>query len=270
MVVDDEPFLSVVDVRLISADDSDYRAFSEEHAMRARTRFTRADPDPQSIVAYAAERAIRTVVERLSGESHHRILRADVIYRGKRTPEPFYLELDVVTKSPTGLSVLEIKMGQPKLRAAARRQLERFAKIVGADLGALNLVATIVLPAKREADQGTPEWPRIRLGDLQSEDLPERSTLYVDVHDLLPLFSKGECAALAEYQVIHEIRNKAAQLSLEGDVEGAKALRESIARAPRAEGTIIADEEGIRVSGAEAAGWLARKLRTATPGKDEG
>jgi len=100
-----------------------------------------------------------------------------VIYRGKRTPEPFYLELDVVTKSPTGLSVLEIKMGQPKLRAAARRQLERFAKIVGADLGALNLVATIVLPAKREADQGTPEWPRIRLGDLQSEDLPERKPL---------------------------------------------------------------------------------------------
>ena len=270
MVVDDEPFLSVVDVRLISADDADYRAFSEEHAMRARTRFTRAEPDPQSIVSYAAERAIRTVVERLSGETHPRILRADVIYRGKRTPEPFYLELDVVTKSPTGLSVLEVKMGQTKLRAAARKQLERFAKIVGLDLGALNLVATIVLPAKSEADQGTPEWPRIRLGDLRSEDLPERSTLYVDVHDLLPLFSERECAALAEYQVINEIRSKAAQLSLEGDVEGAKALREAIAPAPRAEGTITADEEGIRVSGAEAAGWLARKLRTATPEKDGG
>ena len=268
MVVDDEPFLSVVDVRLVSADDAGYRAFSEEHAMRARTRFTRAEPDPQNSVSYAAERAIRTVVERLSGESHPRILRADVIYRGKRTPEPFYLELDVVTKSPTGLSVLEVKMGQPKLRAAARKQLQRFAKIVGSDLGALNLVATIVLPTKSEADQGTHEWPRIRLGDLRSEDLPERSMLYVDVHDLLPLFSERECAALAEYQVVNEIRSKAAQLLLEGDVEGAKALRESIARAPRGEGTITADEDGIRVSGAEAAGWLARKLRTATPEKD--
>jgi len=132
------------------------------------------------------------------------------------------------------------------------------------------LVATIVLATKSEADQGTPEWPRIRLGELRSEDLPERSMLYVDVHDLLPLFSEQECAALAEYQVINEIRSRAAQLSLEGDVEGAKALRESIARAPRAEGTITADEEGIRVSGAEAAGWLARELRTATPGKNEG
>jgi hypothetical protein len=92
--------------------------------------------------------------------------------------------------------------------------------------------------------------------------------LYVDVHDLLPLFSERECAALAEYQEINEVRSKAAQLSLEGDVEGAKALREYIAPAPRAEGTITADEEGIRVSGAEAAGWLARKLRTATPEKD--
>jgi hypothetical protein len=193
-----------------------------------------------------------------------------VIYRGKRTPEPFYLELDVVTKSPTGLSVLEVKMGQTKLRAAARKQLERFAKIVGSDLGVLNLVATIVLPTKSEVDQGTPEWPRIRLGDLRSEELPERSMLYVDVHDLLPLFSERECAALAEYREINEVRSKAAQLSLEGDVEGAKALRESITPAPRAEGTITADEEGIRVSGAEAAGWLARKLRTVTPDKDEG
>ena len=90
--------------------------------------------------------------------------------------------------------------------------------------------------------------------------------LYVDVHDLLPLFSEREGAALAEYQAF--IRSRAAQLSLEGDVEGAKALRESIAPASRAEGTITADEEGIRVSGAEAAGWLARKLRTATPEKD--
>ena len=88
MVVDDEPFLSVVGVRLVWADDPDYRAFSEEHAMHRRTRFTRAESDPQNAVSYAAERAIRTVVERLSGGPHPRILRADVIYRGKRTLSP--------------------------------------------------------------------------------------------------------------------------------------------------------------------------------------
>ena len=134
MVVDDEPFLSVVGARLVWADDPEYLAFSEEHATRTRTRFTRAAPDPQQIVSNAAERAVRTVTGRLGGGSHPRILRADVIYRGRRAPEPFYLELDAVTQSPTGLSVLEVKMGRPKLRAAARKQLERFAKIAGVDL----------------------------------------------------------------------------------------------------------------------------------------
>ena len=148
MVVDDEPFLSVVGARLVWADDPEYLAFSEEHATRTRTRFTRAAPDPQHIVSNAAERAVRTVTGRLGGGSHPRILRADVIYRGRRAPEPFYLELDAVTQSPTGLSVLEVKMGRPKLRVAARKQLERFAKIAGVDLGPLNLVATIVLPVK--------------------------------------------------------------------------------------------------------------------------
>jgi len=270
VVVDDEPFLSVTGVRLVWADDPDYLAFSEEHAMRRRTRFTRAAPDPQQIVSNAAERAIRTVVGRLSGGSHPRILRADVIYRGQRAPEPFYLELDAVTKSPVGLSVLEVKMGRPKLRAAARKQLERFAKISGTDLGALNLVATIVLPVRGEADQGTPGWPRIRLGDLQSEDLPERSTLYVGVHDLLPLFSEHERAALAEYQAIEKIRSRADQLALAGDAEGAKALRASIAPAPRADGTITIDEDGIRVVGADAANWLARKIQAGKPDEPSG
>jgi len=270
VVVDDEPFLSVVGARLVWADDPEYLAFSEEHAMRSRTRFTRAAPDPQQIVSNAAERAVRTVVGRLSGGSHPRILRADVIYRGQRAPEPFYLELDAVTKSPVGLSVLEVKMGRPKLRAAARKQLGRFAKIAGTDLGALNLVATIVLPVKGEADQGTPGWPRIRLGDLQSEDLPERSTLYVDVHDLLPLFSEHERAALAEYQATEKIRSRADQLALAGDAEGARALRASIAPAPRADGTITIDDDGIRVVGAEAANWLARNIKVAKPDEPSG
>lgn len=270
MVVDDEPFLSVVGARLVWADDPEYLAFSEEHATRTRTRFTRAAPDPQQIVSNAAERAVRTVTGRIGGGSHPRILRADVIYRGRRAPEPFYLELDAVTQSPTGLSVLEVKMGRPKLRAAARKQLERFAKIAGVDLGPLNLVATIVLPIKSEADQGTPEWPRIRLGDLQSEDLPERSTLYVDVHDLLPLFSEHEREALVHYQAVEEVRRRADQLALAGDAEGAKALRESIAPAPRAEGTITVDDDGIRVVGADAANWLARKIQAAKPGEPSG
>ena len=265
MVVDDEPFLSVVGARLVWADDPEYLAFSEEHALRSRTRVTRAAPDPQQIVSNAAERAIRTVVGRLSGGSHPRILRADVIYRGKRAPEPFYLELDAVTQSPAGLSVLEVKTGRPKLRAAARKQLERFAKIAGTDLGTLNLVATIVLPVKGEVDQGTPGWPRIRLGDLQSEDLPERSTLYVDVHDLLPLFSEHECEALVQYQAIEEVRSKADQLALAGDIEGAKALRASVAPEPRPDGTITIDDDGIRVVGADAANWLARKIQAAKP-----
>ena len=122
-------------------------------------------------------------------------------------------------------------------------------------------------------EPGSPEQsliPRIRLGDLRSEDLPERSTLYVDINDLLPLFSERECAAHAAYQAIDEVRGRAAQLTLKGNVEGARALRGSIAPAPRAEATITADEEGIRVSGAEAAGWLARKLRTAAPKGIEG
>ena len=265
MVVDDEPFLSVVGARLVWADDPEYLAFSEEHAMRSRTRVTRAAPDPQQIVSNAAERAIRTVVGRLSGGSHPRILRADVIYRGKRAPEPFFLELDAVTRSPVGLSVLEVKTGRPKLRAAARKQLERFAKIAGTDLGTLNLVATIVLPVKGEVDQGTPGWPRIRLGDLQSEDLPERSTLYVDVHDLLPLFSEHECEALVQYQAIEEVRIRADQLALTGDIEGAKVLRASLAPAPRPDGTITIDDDGIRVVGADAANWLARKIQAAKP-----
>jgi len=265
VVVDDEPFLSVVGARLVWADDPEYLAFSEEHAMRSRTRVTRAAPDPQQIVSNAAERAIRTVVGRLSGGSHPRILRADVIYRGKRAPEPFFLELDAVTRSPVGLSVLEVKTGRPKLRAAARKQLERFAKIAGTDLGTLNLVATIVLPVKGEVDQGTPGWPRIRLGDLQSEDLPERSTLYVDVHDLLPLFSEHECEALVQYQAIEEVRIRADQLALTGDIEGAKVLRASLAPAPRPDGTITIDDDGIRVVGADAANWLARKIQAAKP-----
>jgi hypothetical protein len=193
-----------------------------------------------------------------------------VIYRGQRAPEPFYLELDAVTNSPVGLSVLEVKMGRPKLRAAARKQLERFAKIAGTELGALNLVATIVLPVKGEADQGIPGWPRIRLGDLQSEDLPERSTLYVDVHDLLPLFSEHEREALVQYQAVEEVRRRADQLALAGDAEGAKALRESIAPAPRAEGTITVDDDGIRVVGADAANWLARKIQAAKPDEPSG
>jgi hypothetical protein len=270
VVIDDEPFLSVVGARLVWADDPEYLAFSEEHATRARTRFTRAAPDPQQIVSHAAERAVRTVVGRLSGGSYPRILRADVIYRGQRAPEPFYLELDAVTKSPVGLSVLEVKMGRPKLRAAARKQLERFAKIAGVDLGPLNLVATIVIPVRGEADQGTPGWPRIRLGDLMSEDLPERSTLYVDVHDLLPLFSERERVALVQYQAIEEVRIRADQLALAGDVEAAKALRASIAPSPRAEGTITVDDDGIRVEGAEAASWLARKIQLGKPDESSG
>ena len=111
MVVDDEPFLSVVGARPVWADDPEYLAFSEEHATRARTRFTRAAPDPQHIVSTAAERAVRTVTGRLGGGSHPRILRADVIYRGRRAPEPFYLELDAVTQSPTGLSGTKVKAG---------------------------------------------------------------------------------------------------------------------------------------------------------------
>jgi hypothetical protein len=178
--------------------------------------------------------------------------------------------LDAVTKSPIGLSVLEVKMGRPKLRAAARKQLERFAKIAGTDLGVLNLVATIVLPVEGEADQGIPGWPRIRLGDLQSEDLPERSTLYVDVHDLLPLFSEHERAALAEYQATKKIRSRADQLALAGDAEGARALRASIAPAPRADGTITIDDDGIRVVGAEAANWLARNIQAGKPDEPSG
>jgi hypothetical protein len=270
MVVDDEPFLSVVGARLVWADDPEYLAFSEEHATRTRTGITRAAPDPLQIVAYAAERAVRTVVGRLSKKPFPRILRADVIYRGKRKPEPFFLELDAVMKSPIGISVLEVKLGRLKRRASARNQLERFAKIAGTDLGPLNLVATIVFPMKTDGDLGTPGWPRIRLGDLMSEDLPERSTLYVDVHDLLPLFSDDERAALDEYKAKEEIRRTADRLARAGDINGAATLRASVALAPRPDGTITIDDDGIRVVGADAANWLARKIQAAKPDEPSG
>ena len=270
MVVDDEPFLSVTGVRLVWADDPEYLEFSEEHATRARTGFTRAAPDPLQIVAYAAERAVRTVVGRLSKSSFPRILRADVIYRGKRKPEPFFLELDAVMKSPIGLSVLEVKFGRLKRRASARNQLERFAKIAGTDLGPLNLVATIVLPMRSDGDHGTPGWPRIRFGDLMSEDLPERCTLYVDVHDLLSLFSDDERAALDQYKAMEEVRRTAGRLARAGDIHGAATLRASVAPAPRPDGTITIDDDGIRVVGADAANWLARRIQAAKPGEPSG
>lgn len=77
MVVDDEPFLSVVDVRLIWADDPDYRAFSEEHAMRARTRFTRAEPDPQMVLENGLKGTlVKGYLERTAG---HYVARNAVI-----------------------------------------------------------------------------------------------------------------------------------------------------------------------------------------------
>ncbi len=260
MIVNDEPFLSVVGAKLVRADDPNYLAFSEGHAMRARTRFTRAAPDPQQIVANAAERAIRTVVGRLVRGLSPRILQADVVYRGKRTPEPFYLELDAVAPTPTGLAILEVKMGRTKLRSTARKQLERVAKIAGNDLGPLHLVAVIVLPLKYPLDCEMSEWTRITVGDLRSEDLPLRSMLYVDIDDLVALFDEKARAALAEVRRMELIRQEAGELASAGDLDAARDLRASITTAPREAGTLSVDDDGMRVEGGEAAGWLARKL----------
>ena len=85
------------------------------------------------------------------------------------------------------------------------------------------------------------------------------------MHDLLPLFSEHECEALVQYQAIEEVRIRADQLALTGDIEGAKVLRASLAPAPRPDGTITIDDDGIRVVGADAANWLARKIQAAKP-----
>jgi hypothetical protein len=103
-----------------------------------------------------------------------------------------------------------------------------------------------------------------------SEDLPERCTLYVDVHDLLSLFSDDERAALDQYKAMEEVRRTAGRLARAGDIHGAATLRASVAPAPRPDGTITIDDDGIRVVGADAANWLARRIQAAKPGEPSG
>ena len=261
MQVHGERFLSVADARLVSADDPEYRKHCETLAMETRTRFTRALPEDQQIVSTAAERAFRNAVERLSGSAHPRILRADVVYPRRARPEPFYLELDTVAQLPRGLTVMEVKTGRLKLRASARKQLERVSKIASPFTGQINLVAVIVLLLKRSVDDGLPDWPRIRMGDLLTESLPRQGILYVDADDLAPAFHEHERSALARYRTTEEVRAAADDLEHSGDAEGARSLRATLRRQPSPEGTLTVDEDGIRVRGAEAAPWLLRKLR---------
>lgn len=261
MQVHGERFLSVADARLVRADDPEYRSHCEAMATATRTRFTRSSQEDQQIVSTAAERAFRIVVERLSGSAQPRILRADVVYPRKAKPEPFFLELDAVAQLPAGLTIMEVKTGRLKLRSSARKQLERVSKLATPFIGKINLVSVVVLPLKRNVDDGLPGWPRIRIGDLLAESFPQQSTLYVDADDLSPAFHEHERAALARYRLAEEIRAKADDLEFSGDAAGAKALRETLRREPPPEGTLTVDEDGIRVQGTEAAPWLLRKLQ---------
>ncbi len=261
MLIDGEPFKSVLNVRFVQGNDPEYLAFSEQHAMQVRNHFTRAAQDPHQIISIAVERAIRTILSKASNSDLPRILRADVIYPGKRNAEPFYLEIDAAIPLPTGLAIFEIKTGRSKLQAAARKQLERFAKISGADLGPLHLVAVLALPIRSPVGPQPTHWPRVSLGEILKGQIGDRSTLYVDIEDLKAQFDTDELLALSEYREFEQTRHLADQLEERGDKEKAKALRESLSAAPRGIGTLVADDDGIRVEGGEPAGWLARKVR---------
>jgi hypothetical protein len=83
----------------------------------------------------------------------------------------------------------------------------------------------------------------------------------VDIEDLKAQFGTDELLALSEYREIEQTRLLADQFEEQGDKEKARSLRESLSAAPREIGTLVADDDGIRVEGGEPAGWLARKVR---------
>ncbi|MEY4388794.1 MAG: hypothetical protein RLZZ432_513 [Chloroflexota bacterium] len=256
-----EGFDSVVGARLVEPDDAEYLAVSAAHALHARQRFLHAAPQPHHIVAAAAERAVRTVLERLAGGSAPRILRADVIYRGRRAPEPFFLELDAVVPVPSGLAVVEIKTGRERLILEAFRQLERVERLARGDLGTLRLVACLTLPVENLVRRSDVGWPRVRLGGIVAPSLGPRSSLFVAVDDLVAQFQPHERAALGSVREEHELRRKAVELRESGDAAGAAALLDSL-RAPRTpEGVLVADDDGIRVEGGDPARWVQRSLR---------
>lgn len=261
MLVSGEPFTNVLNVRFVAEDDRDYLAFSEEHAQRVRNHFTRAARDPHQIVSNATERSIRTIFFRATNSDHPRILRADVTYSGKRTAEPFYLEIDAAFPLSTGLAVCEIKTGRIKLQSVAQKQLERFAKIAGTDLGRLHLISVLALPIRHQIGPQTVSWPRVSLAEILKGEIGARCTLLVDIEDLKAQFRPDELLALSEYRQIEQTRYLADGLEAKGDIEQAKALRASLSPAPREIGKLVVDDHGVRVEGGEPASWLARKVR---------
>jgi hypothetical protein len=260
MLVSGELFTNVLNVRFVAENDREYLAFSEEHAQQVRNHFTRAARDPHQIVSNATERAIRSILSRATNSDHPRILRADVTYPGKRTTKPFYLEIDVAFPLSTGLAVCEIKTGRIKLQTVARKQLERFAKIAGTDLGPLHLISVLALPIRHQIGPEAVSWPRVSLAEILKGEIGARSTLLVDIEDLKAQFSPDELLALSEYRQIEQTRYLADGFEAKGDLEKAQSLRASLSTAPREIGKLVVDDHGVRVEGGEPAGWLTRKV----------
>ena len=166
-----DPIQKVRSVRLVPLDDPGYAEAMSEQALAHRHYGPREEQAATYRVSGSVEEAVRAWLAARTTLQPERVLAAEVLYRGARTYESLFLELDAVEcRDGAPCRIFEVKFTSNT--AAVRRgfgQVARATRLLGARYGQVEGVVVLV-----QADRGSLDLDDPQMSDVTpigAEDL---------------------------------------------------------------------------------------------------